>query len=104
MNALPIRILACAAILSAAAAQEQVTLPADTNLFGDDFPQQNQQVRGRRVVVQQAAKARPPAAGYSQTLIFQDSRQIHGELVEISKEEIVWRRPDASEPIRFPRK
>lgn len=55
------------------------------------------------MVAQKAGKAKPTIESSSQKLIFQDGGQIGGELVEITKDEIVWRRPDASEPLRFPR-
>ena len=35
-------------------------------------------------------------------LLFRDGRELRGELVEVTKEEIVWRRPDAGEALRFP--
>lgn len=37
-------------------------------------------------------------------LTFQDGRRLRGELVSLNKDELVWKRADASEPLRFSRK
>ena len=84
--------LAVAALWSCAAAQAQLAVPAGTNLFGDDLVQ-----------MLPLLPLLPVHDGYSQTLIFQDGRQLRGEIVSLGKDEIVWRRPDASEPLRFAR-
>lgn len=94
------RLFLGAAMFSTALAQDDLNLPPDANLFGGDLPQQNgSPVRGT------SAANRTTAAkeGYGQTLIFKDGRELRGEVVEISKEQILWKRPDASEPLRFTR-
>src|SRR5262249_30639850 len=51
--------------------------------------------------------SRPPEGrqrkGFENTLIFRDGRQLCGQMVSMDKEEIVWRRPDASAALHFPR-
>ncbi|MEP6670577.1 MAG: hypothetical protein ABJF10_15560 [Chthoniobacter sp.] len=84
-----------AAMLIAAFAQAQVPSPPDYNLFGEDFAKQGVSIS--RSAVDASASVGP------QTLIFQSDRRMHGELVGITPSEIIWRRPDASEPLRFPR-
>ena len=48
-------------------------------------------------------KPRAKVPGFDHALIFHDGRQLRGELVELTKTEVVWGRPDASEPLRFAR-
>jgi hypothetical protein len=36
-------------------------------------------------------------------LVFHDGRQLSGQIVSLSGDAIVWRRPDANEPMRFSR-
>ncbi|MEP6670578.1 MAG: hypothetical protein ABJF10_15565 [Chthoniobacter sp.] len=84
-------------ILSAALAQAQVTLPPDIDFFGGDLLRAPQNDGG------EAGKASPATAGYAQTLVFSDGRELRGELVEMTRDEIIWRRPDAGEALRFPR-
>jgi len=79
-------------------AQAQVSLPPEVNLFGDD---PGQHIRPFPAPSEAASKTAP--APDSQTLTFQDQRQIHGELEEATKDEIVWRRQDANAGLRFPR-
>ncbi len=94
------RLLLGAAMLSTSLAQDDLNLPPDANLFGGDLPQQNgSTVNGGGA----ANKASAAKEGYGQTLIFKDGRELRGEVVEISKEQILWKRPDASEPLRFTR-
>lgn len=40
--------------------------------------------------------------GYSELLTFRNNGQLHGTLSENKGTEILWQRPDASEPLRFP--
>jgi len=73
-------------------------LAAGTNLFGD-FPEDLRECSAFAL-----ADAEPTmAARYGQALFFHDGRRLHGELVEIAEDTIVWQRPDAREPLRFPR-
>lgn len=95
------RALLAAALLSVAAvAQDGVSLPADTNLFGGDLPQQNGDSSLGRGAPDTASLARE---GYGQTLVFRNGRELRGEVLGIDPEQVVWKRPDASEPLRFPR-
>lgn len=50
-----------------------------------------------------SSQARPALPGYSQALILQNDEQVRGTLVSLDSEEIVWTRPDAGLPLRFPR-
>ena len=50
-----------------------------------------------------ATKPRERVAGFDHALVFHDGRQLRGVLTELTKSEVVWRRPDAGEPLRFPR-
>jgi hypothetical protein len=94
-------ILTVAAWFAGMSAPAQVTLPADINLFGDDFPPRE----GRRVVVNSPAadQTKTPTEDYQQTLLFHNGRQLRGTLAEVTKDEVMWRRKDASEVLRFPR-
>ncbi|HEY2343404.1 MAG TPA: hypothetical protein VGH90_10260, partial [Chthoniobacteraceae bacterium] len=55
----------------------------------------------RPPVVVPTTDAKAKSDGYTQILMFQDGRQLRGELVSMGKDGIVWRRPDADVPIRF---
>jgi hypothetical protein len=46
---------------------------------------------------------RPIMAGMDHLLTFQDGRQLRGELVSLRQDEILWKRGDASEILRFSR-
>ena len=50
-----------------------------------------------------AQTRKPKVAGFEHALVFHDGRQLRGGLAELTKSEVVWRRPDAGEPLRFPR-
>jgi hypothetical protein len=94
------RLFLGAALLSNALAQDDPNLSPDANLFGD-LAEQNGSVVVRRGG--SANKAAVAKEGYGQTLVFKDGRELRGEVVEITKEQILWKRPDASEPLRFTR-
>lgn len=81
----------------AAHAQNQFTLPADINLFGDTAALETRALDAGRQAGDKTT------AAYGQTLVFGDGRELRGDLVEINKDEIVWHRDDASAPLRFPR-
>ncbi|HSI10563.1 MAG TPA: hypothetical protein VK961_00905 [Chthoniobacter sp.] len=93
-------LLLGAALLSTALAQDEISLPADTNLFGGDLSQQESGASPRPGKGGQPNLARE---GYGQTLVFKDGRELRGEVVEINGEQIIWKRPDASQPLRFMR-
>lgn len=88
------------ALLSTVLAQNEVSFPVDMNLFGGDLPQQEGGSSRRPGTEGQSPLARE---GYGQTLVFKDGRELRGEVVEISQDQVVWKRADASEPLRFPR-
>jgi hypothetical protein len=101
-------LVAIAAILLCDSARGQLTVPAGTNLFGDEFvcklPKTPNPLGDSAPDTRTAApEPRPRSAGYGQVLLFQNHRQLRGELVSLDKGEIVWSRPDASEPLRFQR-
>jgi hypothetical protein len=88
----------------------QTLTPVGIDLFGDaivkPIPLRN---AGR--VVAPAFKAPPTPAdesrkveGYGQLLLFQDGRQLRGTLVELTADEVIWKRPDADAHFHFPRK
>ncbi len=70
----------------------------EVNLFGDDFPS----AEVRRVPAKEPAPPAAPAPD-QQTLLFHHGRQLRGELEQLTKDEVVWRRKDASDVLRFPR-
>ncbi len=90
-----------AALLSSAGAQTPA--PAEVNLFGDDFPPLENRMRGGLIRPATAPRTPAPNPDYQQTLIFHNGRQLRGELAGITRDEVVWRRKDASEPLRFAR-
>jgi hypothetical protein len=92
------RLLVLAGVVAGTVARAQMNLPSDINLFGDDFVQKLTE-GGRRLM----PKERSPdkVDGFRHTLLFQDGRQLRGELVEVTKDEIVWRRADTAAPLRF---
>ncbi len=90
-----------AALCATASTPAQVVAPAEVNLFTNDFPP-----REPRIVRFNQPSPPPQAAPVredQQTLLFQNGRQLRGELAELTKDEIVWQRKDASEALRFPR-
>ena len=96
----------CCLVLAAASLplRAQLGLPAETNLFGDEIVRKID-IGGRFAGGEDEGGRKPRAKvpGFDHALIFHDGRQLRGELVELTKSEVVWRRPDASEPLRFAR-
>jgi hypothetical protein len=90
-----------ASLIASAGVQAQVSSPAEINLFGNDFPP----MEGRIRFFNQAGKTNAPAPkpDDQQTLLFHNGRQLRGELAEVTKDEVLWRRKDVSEPLRFSR-
>ena len=95
--------LGCTAFL-AGTLRAQLGLPAETNLFGEDIVRKID-VGGRFAGGEDEGgrKPKPKVPGFDHALIFHDGRQLRGELVALTKSEVVWGRPDASEPLRFAR-
>ena len=85
----------------------QLGLPVETDVFGDEIVRKIDMQRGggRFGGGEEAAETKPKAkvAGFDHALVFHDGRRLRGELVELTKSEVVWRRPDASEPLRLAR-
>ncbi len=80
----------------------------ETNLFGDDIVQKLKVEEIHRAMVttisSKSSQDEPSRQkGLQHMLFFQDQRQLCGELVSMSDSEIVWRRPDSDDPVRFPR-
>jgi hypothetical protein len=71
----------------------------ELNLFGDEFPPRGQQVvrRARGVLGFKTTEED------QYTVMFHNGRQLSGELVTMTKDEVVWKRKDASEPLRIAR-
>ena len=95
--------LGCTAFL-AGTLRAQLALPPEMNLFGDDIVRKidvGARFGGGEEV--ESAKPKPKLPGFDHALVFHDGRQLRGELVELTKSEVVWRRPDAGEPLRFAR-
>lgn len=84
-------------------ARAQLGLPPETNLFSNEIAQKFNEERRMPANGGNAGDKARNVEGYAHVLVFHDGRQICGEVVEITKDEIVWRRPDASEALRFPR-
>jgi hypothetical protein len=90
--------LLCSGTMSCA----QTPVPADINLFGDDFPPTMKLVGGRWVMVRKETAPKQISAGSSQTIVFRNGNELRGEILEVTDEELVWKRPDAVEALRFP--
>ena len=81
---------------TAAQALAQSPVPPGINLFDDSLVkkvEQHAQPSGADALAQS-----PRAKGAEQVLIFQDERQLSGELSSLAGHKILWRRPDFSEP------
>ena len=92
-----------AAVCAGALTQAQSPLPTDINFFADELAQKlPDEGRGRFFTPSNGSKPQK-ADGFQHTLVFQNGRQFRGELSEITKDEIVWKRADAKTPLRFPR-
>jgi|GEM_PF-3333679 len=50
-----------------------------------------------------AAVTKPSTGVMAHTLIFQDGRQLRGELVSLGKDQVVWKRSDANQQLTFSR-
>lgn len=97
----------CLALLATAClaplAPAQTPSLGDVNFFGEDLAKKvTNEGRGRFFNPTEQAK-KEKADGFQHTLVFQNGRQFRGELVEVTKDEIVWKRPDARAALRFPR-
>lgn len=92
-----------AAVCAGPLAQGQSPLPTDINYFAEDLAKKlPDEGRGRFFTTSRDTKPAKPD-GFQHSLVFQNGRQFRGELTEITKDEIVWRRTDAKTLLRFPR-
>jgi len=98
-------LLGCALLL-AGTLQGQVGLPPDADLFGESIVRKLDidggviQINGGE---NEGGRPEAKVTGFDQTVIFHDGRQLRGGLAELTKDEVVWRRPDVNELLRFPR-
>jgi len=83
----------------------QTLAPVGVDLFGDGIvkpiPAEGHRVR---IAFPNPLEQPKVAEGYHHLLLFHDGRQLRGTLAELTAEEVIWKRPDADAPIRFPRK
>ena len=97
----------CCALLVASPLHAQPGLPPDADLFGDAIVRKLD-IDGGAVRFDggedENGKPKARVTGFEQTLIFHDGRQLRGGLVEVTKGEVVWRRPDVNEALRFARR
>ncbi len=100
-------LLALSCCASLAAAHAQLAVPADVNLFGDEIVKkvevQNNGFVFRRVITVVGEKKPARVAGLTHLLLFQDGRQLRGELHALTKDEVLWKRPDAGKLLRIGR-
>ena len=102
----------------ATATPAQTPLGADVEIFGDDpapvsapapdliRPAANLLMGlfgARRRAATPAEPKNATVPGMEQLIVFQDGRQMRGKLLEIAGKEVVWSRPDISQPLRFGR-
>ncbi len=93
----------CCALLLIAPLRAQLGLPPEADLFGDEIVRRVDPDGGNLRDEEEDKKEKPKTAGFEHALVFQDGRQLRGKLVELTKNEVVWQRPDALELLRFPR-
>jgi len=89
-----------------AAAIVRAQAPLDIDFFGHDFrppPGEEAEFRGGHIRALASSGVRKLAQEYAQSLVFQDGRRISGRLDGITRDEILWRRPDAGEVLRIAR-
>jgi hypothetical protein len=78
--------------------------PPDTNLFGSEFVKTFDMRGGRMVRANdRTSKKNSQLEGYEHLLLFRDGRQLRGRILSAGKDEILWKRPDFSEPLHLPR-
>ena len=82
----------------------------ETDLFGDAIVKKVNDRQGGNLVLggiipgmEQAPKPEKKSEGFAHALMFHDGRQICGDLIALTKDEVLWRRSDAGEPLHFPR-
>lgn len=86
-------------------AQQQIELDVEQIFDGGLFVDADVEIVNGRVLIKDAVKkdgkaAEPDPAG-DQILELTDGSQLHGKLVTLSKNEVVWQRADAKDPLIF---
>ena len=101
---LPFATLCGIAVLANAAARAHFAESPTANLFGDEFVK-TFDIRAGGLVMENNNPGKPPAKieGWENLLLFQNGRQIRGRLISLGQDEIVWSRPDFSEPLHLRR-
>ncbi len=94
-------LIALATALLPAFVHAQLPAQPGTNLFGDELVRKLPTAADGGTTV--ATDSAPAPDGYPHTVIFQDGGQLRGEIVTLGNEEILWRRPDATELLHFSR-
>ena len=83
----------------------EVAVPVGVDLFGDGIVEPLKSSGVGPFVPDDSATAKKPARipQYEHTLIFHNGRHLRGRLAELTKDEIVWTRPDMEPPMRISR-
>jgi hypothetical protein len=79
----------------------QGQLPPEINLFGDEILNETPGAEVPAAVA--PAGAVKKSLPFPHTLTFADGHLFHGELIAVTEDTVVWRRPDVREPMRLPR-
>jgi hypothetical protein len=96
-------VTACVALLSLAAAhgRAQMLLSPGANYFADP-PARKRPGPANTATMKEYPPV--PVNHYSQVLVFDDGSEFRGELLAVTKDDVVWQREDANAPLRFPRR
>ena len=97
-----LRLGLCCAVVPALA---QVTVPVGVDLFGDGIvePLKSSGVGPFVPDESNPAKEPPKIPQYEHTLVLQNGRHLHGTLAELTRDEVVWARPDMQPAMRIAR-
>jgi hypothetical protein len=101
---LPFATLCGIAAFGSITARAQFVESPTANLFGDDFVK-TFDIRAGGIVIENNNRGQKPAKteGWENLLLFKDGSQLRGRLISAGKDEIVWNRPDFSEPLHLQR-
>jgi hypothetical protein len=101
---LPFATLCGIAAFGSITARAQFVESPTANLFGDDFVK-TFDIRAGGIVIENNNRGQKPAKteGWENLLLFKDGSQLRGRLISAGKDEIVWNRPDFSEPLHLRR-
>jgi hypothetical protein len=97
-----LRLGLCCAVVPALA---QVTVPVGVDLFGDGIvaPLKSSGVGPFIAIDPGPVTEVKKIPQFDHLLLFQDGRHICGTLAELTKDEVVWTRPDMEQPLRIAR-